>query len=346
MKFWVTMGYYDDGADGRIVELDCTSRSIVERVHFQPPAAGAVPGRGFTGGTWMGPAGASDYLVCSATAVHRIDGHTKQIVGSLSLPSFNDLHGVAVHDRRIYVVNTGLDCIDVFDLSGRFVGTHSFESAWLAAQRQRGVYPSRVDWDRLQQRGWRTQAGPENDRVTADSQLGQYYSQNTELPFARRKVRDHVHPNHICFFAGRALVTSLARRAVIDLATFARIAQPSSPPHDGQIVDDQLWLTAIDGHVECYEARAARFELVRRIDVSAATGIFGWCRGLWVGDEHIAVGFTEIRQRQRYAWERAPWNSTMTAVVVVAQADSRLLHLFDLTDRARHSKVYTISEAP
>lgn len=283
-----------------------------------------------------------DYLVCSSTAVYRIDARTCRITGKLSMPSFNDLHGITVHEQRLYVVNTGLDCIDVFDIDGRFVGTHGFECAWLAAERQRGVYPSRTHWIALRQRGWHERS----DAVVADEQLGSYYSQDTAQPFHKRKVRDYVHPNHICFLHGRPLVTSLTRCAIIDLHTWETVIELSTPPHDGQVVGEQLWLTLVDGHIECYERLGDRYERIHRFDITLMTDVSGWCRGLYVTDDIVAVGFTEIRRPPRTPWTRGPMDATRTAVVVIDRARQRRMRLFDLRDNGRHSKVFTLSKAP
>jgi hypothetical protein len=58
----------------------------------------------------------------------------------------NDLHHVTVHNGRLLVTNTGLDRIDVFEISGQFVGAWDLSPAWISAQRMDGCNPSRESW--------------------------------------------------------------------------------------------------------------------------------------------------------------------------------------------------------
>ena len=144
MKTWGTLGYFDNRGDGQIIELDAGTGTSRQVLAFDPPPGLVVPKKGFTGATWTAAAGKGDLLVCGSAAVYRFHGTSLDLVGTLTQPSFNDLHGVTVAGDRIYVVNTGLDCIDTFDLAGRFLGSLSFDAPWLLASRQTGDVPNRL----------------------------------------------------------------------------------------------------------------------------------------------------------------------------------------------------------
>lgn len=336
MKAWVTMGFFDDRGDGLIMELDAATGQAREVLRLDPPPELRVPSKGFTGAAWLD----DDLLVCGSAAVFRLNGEDLTPRGTLALPSFNDLHGVAVAGDRIHVVNTGLDCVDTFDLDGAFLGSTSFEAGWLIASRVAGETPTRADWRRLHARGWR---GSGHD-FAPDSPDGAYYRGDARQPFHQRQQRDFVHPNHVCSLDGRLLVTSLVRQAVIDASTWRQVIRVDSPPHDGLVHGDGFFITRVDGHVERRDLGdlAGAGEV---IDITRASGVSGWCRGLHIDEELMWVGFTEIRQRPGHDWDRGAFGDTSTAVVAIEHASGDVVRVFDLTDRERHSKVFALLKA-
>src|SRR5262249_32651166 len=145
----------------------------------------------------------------------RIDPGTWTVSGVLHQPCMNDLHHVAVHDGRLLAANSGLDRVDVFEMSGRFVGGWDLSPAWVTAQRLGGCNPSPSSWADALQCGWKPaprtledQAFPRNFEDAAD----------LSLPFTTRKTRHFVHPNHIAIVAGRPLVTRFIDRSIQNLA--------------------------------------------------------------------------------------------------------------------------------
>lgn len=338
-KVWVTLGYFDERGDGAVIELDANSGKSCEVLHFDAPAALRVPAKGFTGACWMGEAGQSDLLICGPAAVFQFDRNL-QHAGSLALPSFNDLHGVHCAGDRIYVVNTGLDCVDVFDRQGCFVGSHSFEAAWLMGPRQAGDTPSRDDWHRLHGIGWRGDGYVFDPARPTES----YYRGGESEPFHRRQQRDYVHPNHVCVHNGRVLVTSLVRRGVIDVADWRQVIEVASPPHDGLIRDGGLYMTRVDGFVERRNC-AALGEPGDIIDVTVLSGVSGWCRGIHVDDQLLWVGFTQIREKPGHVWDRDDFSKTSTAVVALDRKSGAVVRIFDLATPGRHSKVFALLEA-
>ncbi len=340
MKAWVTMGYFDERGDGVIWELDSDEGSVREVLHFDPAPTLAVPSKGFTGACWLDVEKGRDLLVCGPAAVFRFDGRSLVESGVLALPSFNDLHGVTATRDRIYVVNTGMDCIDVFDHDGTFVGTHGFDASWMSAHRLRGETPSRADWLALHARGWA--GGPTNFR--AEDAADGYYRSDAKDPYHRRQQRDYVHPNHVQVVEGRVLVTSLVCRGVVDVGDWRQVVSVASPPHDGIAADDGYYVTRVDGYVEvCDIGREG--DRPRIIDVSAIAGTTGWCRGLLVTANELWVGFTEIRSRPGHLWDRGEFGATETAVVVIDRVTGALVRKFSLGDGKRHGKVFAILEA-
>lgn len=341
MKAWVTVSYFDETGDGRVLELDPADGTVREVLHFQPPASLTVPAKGLTGAALVDGDGQQQLLVCGSAAVFRFDARNLALTGTLALPSFNDLHGVHVHGDRMYVVNTGLDCVDVFTTDGSFLGSHSFEAAWLHHRRIEGEVPDRADWARVHQGGWSDQ----DHGFDPQRGGGAYYREERATPFNRRQQRDFVHPNHVVVHNGHVLVTSLVRKSVIDVGDWRDAFKFRSPPHDGTVRDGRFYVTRVDGFVEA-QALDAPGASPLVFDATSAGGVSGWCRGLLLTDEAMWVGFTEIRERPGHAWDRGPLRDTTTAVVVFDRASGHVRHVFDLRHPTRHSKVFCILEAP
>jgi hypothetical protein len=332
-RVWVSMGYFDDRGDGAILELDLVHGAVSQKLRFDPPKPLCVPGKGFTGMAYD----AGDLIVAGSNALHRFDEHFKH-TGTLALASFNDIHDICLHKGRLYVVNTGMDGVDVLSTSGRFIGTYNFEPGWISALKQNGEQLSRQEHARQMQPGWNfTEHGCIHEDIAQD-----YYTSNA-LPFHKRKVRDYVHPNHVVITPDRVLVTSLLQKCVYDVSTWEVFVQGEAPMHDGSIWGDQMWLTRIDGILESYDLETGH--LTQRVDISQRSGMYGWCRGLLLTDAHIWVGVTAIQDETRFGWRRVPFNETKTGVIVLDRRTLEHVQSFDLTE-ARQNKIYTIMEAP
>lgn len=342
MSVLVSGGYFDDSGEGVLWLVD------LERGHAEivcahlPPASLSVSGKGFTGAAWSGLPGQSDLVVCGFNAVYRVSPQSWEVTGLLHQPCMNDLHHVAVIGERIHVVNTGLDSVDVFDPAGRFLGSYGTGPTWLQAARLSGLSPARTDWTDLLAPGWTLRSFE-----LADSPpFGAYYESrsSSSRPFHQRVVRDYVHPNHVAEIQDRLLCTRLADSRVVDLRNLETVVDDlPGHPHDGLEADGLVWLTCVGGYVCAFDASSPLpWPRVYTLDVSATTGRFGWCRGLRVLPDVLIVGLTEIRLASTYFWRDAPFASTETSVLVIDRGTGRLLQRVALTDRERHSKIYSV----
>lgn len=335
MKALVTGGYFDEGGDGVVWLVDLATERSEVLVRWTPPEALRVPTKGFAGGC-MGADGM--LYVAAHAAVVRIDPARAEVTGVLHQPCMNDLHHVAAIGERLYVSNTGLGAVDVFDLHGRFLGSHAVLPAWANARRigghdfPRGAPPVEPGWGGEAPEPW-DDARPKE---------GYYSSDRQSAPFHRLKVPDHLHVNHVGLLGGRCIATCFADGTLRDLATFEVVARlPDHRLHDGVTHGNAFWLTAIDGSVIELDAQTLRER--RRID-AFATGHHGWCRGLAITDEHLAVGMTEVRRGRlpRHRWaDRCPEGSE-TCVLWIERHNGRLASYVDLTDPTRHAKIYSI----
>ncbi|MDI1443605.1 hypothetical protein [Polyangium sp. 6x1] len=344
MKLLVTVGYFDASGEGRLVEVDLERRTQRTRLAHVPQAPLHVPEKGFTGAAWSGAPGTSTLFVCGASAVFGVNPREWSITSTWHQPCMNDLHHVTVAEDRVYVVNTGLESIDVFSLEGSFLGSHALHPGWLSAARQNGFSPARDALLTLRDARFPPRAeAPAADEGKGD---GYYTSRGSEvnLPFTRRKVRDYVHPNHVTVHGSQLLVTRFLDRAVDDVTTFRRVIEGTPGlPHDGLVHGDRFWITCVNGLVLAYAIEDGRVtgREVERIDVFA-TGHTGWCRGLAVTGEHIAVGLTGIRRMPRYRWCDRPIETTETSVLLIDRATRQLVSRVGLDDPGRHPKIFSL----
>lgn len=335
MKLLVTGGYFDDGGDGVVWLVDLAEGRADVLLRWTPPAHLRVAGKGFAGGT-LTPDGTL-YLAAHA-AVVRADARHAEVTGVLHQPCMNDLHHVAHHDGLLYVANTGLSAVDVFGRDGTFRGSHTLLPAWANARRIGGEDPP--DGKPPVTIGWSGQAPEPWPRGSDDD--GYHDADRRVAPFHQLKVRDHLHVNHVVFAQGRLLATCFADGTVRDLSTLGPVCHvPGAFLHDGVVDGASFWLTAIDGTV--LELNRVDFSERRRL-ATFASGHFGWCRGLAVTSEHLAVGLTEVRPGRlpRHRWADVEPGGSETGVLLLDRATGHLLARVDLTDAARHSKLYSL----
>jgi len=335
VKALVTGGYFDHGGDGVVWLVDLAAERAEVLLRWTPPSHLHVPTKGFAGGSL-----AADGLlyVAAHAAVVRIDPARAVVTGVLHQPCMNDLHHVAALEDRLYVSNTGLGAVDVLDHDGRFLGSHALVPAWANARRIGGedfpaegppVHP-----------GWSGE--PPAPRSPPREDDGYHTPARRSAPFHRLKVPDHLHVNHVARIGGRLLATCFADGALRDLHGFDVAARLDGHfLHDGNSHGDAFWVTAIDGSV--IELDAVTLRERRRID-AFATGHHGWCRGLAVTDDHLAVGLTEVRRGRlpRHRWADRDPDGSETSVLLLDRRDGRLLSRVDLTDEARHAKLYSV----
>ncbi len=335
MKALVTGGSFDQSGEGVVWLVDLATERADVLLRWMPLAHLHVPTKGFAGGSL----GADGLLYVAAhAAVVRIDPDRALVTGVLHQPCMNDLHHVAALGDRLYVANTGLGAVDVLDREGRFLGSHALLPAWANARRIGGedfpaeAPPVRPDWS----------GGPPAPWSQAREKDAYHATDRRSAPFHRLKVPDHLHVNHVARLGGRLLATCFADGALRDLAGFDVAARLDGHfLHDGIAHRDAFWLTAIHGSV--IELDAGTLRERRRID-AFATGHHGWCRGLAVTDDHLAVGLTEVRRGRlpRHRWADRDPEGSETSVLLLDRQDGRLLARVDLTDETRHTKLYSV----
>jgi len=343
-KVWVTGGYFDSTGECFIFEIDFFSNQKNKIIRYIPPEDLLVPRKGFTGAVWCGVPGKSDLLVCGYCALYRFSPPDWKITGTLHQPCMNDLHHVNLYKDNIYLVNTGLDTIDVFDITGHFKGNFTFQPGWINNVRQEGITPSVKQWKELTQLGWNYDL--RNRQITDSPPEGGYYESN-KCNFHQKPIRDFVHLNHVTVLNNEILATSLNDRCIYKLSEYSKIIQNlPSHPHDGLISDDKLWFTCIDGTILAYKIKNGIIggEEDVRINLFDHTEHHGWCRGIMIKGKYLLIGITEIREKPPYKWDVSELSKTETGVICWDICQSKVVNFTNLTD-VRHSKVFSIIDA-
>jgi hypothetical protein len=341
LSFLVTGGYFDASGEGVLWHVDLERERAEPFVRWLPPGHLLVPRKGFAGGCL---AVDGTVYVAAHCAVVRIDLASATVSGVLHQPSFNDLHHVATSQEQLYIVNTGLGTVDIHDMAGRFKGSHALLPPWVNRQRMNGEDP--VHFDAVLDAGWRGEApAPWPASRQEDGYHDAGRSRRGE-PFARLKVPDYLHPNHVCLTPTQTLVTCLYDGTVRDLRTFETVLDaPGSYPHDGFISAGEFWTTGIDGRVRATPLRQGRVAGKPEVKLSVFdTGHVGWCRGLWTDGRLLAVGLTEVRRGRlpRHPWADREPEGTETSVLLLELSSGRLMARVDLSDGERHSKLYSL----
>ena len=335
MNVFVTGGYFDDSGECVVWSLDFDRGTHEVVLRWTPPDFLRVPGKGFAGGC----IGDDGFLYVAAhAAVVKIDPNRWKVLGVLHQPCMNDVHHVACIQDRIYIANTGLESVDVFSKRGDFMGSHALLPSWVNARRMMGQEPS--NWDECLHVGWNPhERGFWN---TAD-ETDDYHTKNRTIgSFHQHKVRDCFHINHVAIHNGSVLATCFRTGSLRDLTNHKTVFQREEAYlHDGLIVDESIWLSAIDGRL--FEIDQQTYRAKKTLEVFD-TGHVGWCRGLALHKKGMLVGLTQVRRERmpRHRWSDVSPDNSETSVLLISPQNGALKRRIDITDQQRHSKIYSI----
>jgi len=305
-------------ASGRVLDVTWDGDRFLHAVQcdFLPPEDRRVEGKGFTGARLIG----ESLYVAGFNAVYRGSLQDDRMSLWIARPDFNDLHDLDLLVQegcatRVYVANTGLDCIDTLDSDG-----HLLERRALVAG---------------------------HDAVKTPADSAYFTGSDQDAPFHRRKVPTNVHPNSVRWIDGRLWCSRFADRAIvaIDQDREWRVST-SGCPHDLVLFEHDVWFSTTDGCIWRLPRDASAVTPTLMHDTFASTGFSGWCRGLAVDDEFILVGLTRVARRVVDRWCDRPHEGTSTRLLLIERRSERLVGSLVLDTLGPHPKVFTILSVP
>jgi len=211
---------------------------------------------------WRGGKLYGDYLIATDwTDLHYFNVKEWKYEKSFQKRSFNDLHYVEICDDKLYIVNTGIDAIEIFK------------------------NPMEPEFERIEF------VFKKNPRIFEDRKIDLRKAYNKFL-----KIKPHVcHPNCISFDKKRIFVTCFGKNQkfnsgeVIDLNTGKKLFKRNFDCHDGIYHNNDFYLT---------NTRNSKILIFKdlyntKIPTNPTTHIKikrkGWWRGMIVTDDFIYV---------------------------------------------------------
>ena len=189
----------------------------------------------------------------------------------LSLPLFNDVHHVRpTPEGNLLVANTGLDMVVELTHDGRVL------REWNALDISQPVW---------------------GERFSRDIDYRRIPSTKPHL----------AHPNHVFQLGDEPWATRFQQKDAISLLDpTRRIDIGVERLHDGLVVGDRIYFTAVNAKVVVADAHTLKvIEVIDLMDMHPSDLLLGWCRGVLVDGDRLWVGFSRMRPtrfRENVAW--------------------------------------------
>ena len=204
------------------------------------------------------------FIVVTDTEVLFLNVNHFRVDKRITISSFNDLHYATVHNDSLYVVNTGLDIIQIIDSNGNIIEevNTSYDPTWKRFDRT-------VDYRKVES------TKPHN-----------------------------THPNYVFFLPdGSRWITRFNQKDAIcvdDPAKSIDLNVSEGRPHDGKVIGDSIYFTITDGYIVVASAITLKKEdIISLADLDNRKSIrnmgMGWCRGIHVDAKRAYVGFSRFR---------------------------------------------------
>ncbi len=197
---------------------------------------------------------------CTETEVMVYTVPQFELLHYVSLPCFNDVHHVRPSPSgNIIVANAGLEMVLEMTPGGEIVRA----------------------WNALGEDPW-AHVDPEVD-------------------YRKVSTKPHrAHPNYVFYVGSELWATRFHQGDAVSLEEPGRSIQLSDNRiHDGLLHEGRLYFTTVDGKIVV--ADAERLEVIETIDLATFSDervLLGWCRGVFMDDHRLWVGFSRIRPTQ------------------------------------------------
>jgi hypothetical protein len=221
---------------------------------------------------WRGGILYNDYLIATDwTELHYFNIKKWKYEKSYTKSTFNDLHYLKIHDNKLYVVNTGIDAIEIFNDPMN----PKFDFIYFLFKQNPKIF--------------------ENRKLDLNLDYNKMY-----------KVKPHhCHPNCISFVGDKILVTCFDKKSkrgtgeIIDLKTGDRMTSKNHSCHDGNLYKGDFYLS------QTRESKILIFKDILnkkfplKVDEKINIGKKAWWRGMVIKDDIMYVfssyGYKEIQ---------------------------------------------------
>lgn len=260
-------GYWYNYHKARILEVNPNTGDVIQRNEYvSPPEASAPKDPEVL--YKSGTVQDNRLYVCTQTEVMVYELPSFERVAYISLPSFNDVHHVRpLHNGTILVANSGLDMVMELTLDGRVVR----------------------EWNVLGEDPWA--------RFSRDID----YRKGINLKPHR------AHPNNVFTVGDELWATRFQQKDAISLTNpNRRIDIGIERVHDGYYHEGLLYFTTVNGFIVV--ANPVTLAIEEMVDLNAMHSrdmLLGWCRGIYIDNGKVWVGFSTIRptkSRENIAW--------------------------------------------
>lgn len=307
-KIIVPVSYFNGEPQSNLFVINTFTKEIKTIFTNKPEINYRVKGKGFTQ-IYHSPKNERFYIA-DFNQIHIFNSSTFKLIKSFSLNNMNDLHSIKVENEYVVIANTGMDCVDIFDLEGQFIKSISLLNFEDAQKRFLGV-------------------GIKEEKDN-------YYDNDINKPFHQRIVRDTFHINNCSIIDNRLIATSFIKKSLIDLSLFKEICPPlNSHIHDCLLFDDKIWITSVDGKIYFREKDLTKYLPFKEyVDLFKIGNFFGWCRGLFISDDFFYIGITQINSEI----SQKRWNTnisiekTKTGIIKLNFKLKQIVDFYDLSD--------------
>ena len=235
--------------------LDWDTKSVIKKInHISEPEA-LNPSLMFKGSE------ISEGIarVVTNTEIVEYDLKTYEKINVITDKTFNDLHAVSKIGDEIYLVNTGLEMLQVIDGSGSVIREYNMA---------------------------------ESDTWTRFDKDFDYRHTGSTKPHES-------HINNVFEIDNEIFVTRLLQKDAADLSNNSVFNVEVGNPHDGLLYEGKVYFTTTNGHVVVFDAKTKErigvYDINKILeDSNYKSG--GWCRGIMpMGNNKVLVGYTQLR---------------------------------------------------
>ncbi|MFK5892670.1 MAG: hypothetical protein QM504_05575 [Pseudomonadota bacterium] len=315
MKLLIPISYFFSTPRSELWQIDTETKQ--QRLIVVLPSSGLnVVGKGLTSIAWLN----SNVLVgCDFNRVFMLDRNLCEITAVIQNEQYNDLHQVSVKEDKIYLANTGRDCIDILDHQLKPLSRLDFLSKENASARINGNYSTEGDY---------------------------YDNESSTIEFNLRKVPDIWHINHVIKaeeqLGNRVIATSFKKKYLLDAMTQQPLSNElPDQPHDGFVGHKFIWVTTVSGKI--YRSTLSLplyFELF--LDLFKQSEFEGWCRGLLISGDALYIGITAIHEESsRTNWLKCPTEETRTGIYHINLVTKSIQNFYDFSHPSG-SRVFSI----